>query len=88
MPVRTRALRIYGKRDLRLESFDLPDITQDEILAEVVSDSICMSSHKAAEQGPEHKRVPKDVAKNPTILGHEFAGIILKVGKKWSSAFK
>lgn len=88
MPVRTRALRIYGKRDLRLESFDLPDIAQDEILAEVISDSVCMSSHKAAEQGPEHKRIPKDVAKNPTILGHEFAGIILKVGKKWAGRFK
>jgi threonine dehydrogenase-like Zn-dependent dehydrogenase len=88
MPVRTRALRIYGKRDLRLESFELPDITPDEILAEVVSNSICMSSHKAAEQGPEHKRIPKDVATNPTILGHEFAGIILKVGKNWAGRFE
>ncbi len=88
MPVRTRALRIYGKRDLRLETFDLPDIAEDEILAEVVSDSVCMSSHKAAEQGPEHKRVPDDVATNPTILGHEFAGVILKVGPKWADRFE
>ncbi len=88
MPVRTRALRIYGKRDLRLETFELPEMADDEILAEVISDSVCMSSHKAAEQGPDHKRVPNDVAANPTILGHEFAGVILKVGKKWAGQFE
>ncbi len=88
MTVRTRALRIYGKRDLRLESFDLPEMRDDEILAELVSNSICMSSHKAAEQGPEHKRVPDDVAENPTILGHEFAGRILQVGDRWKDRFR
>jgi threonine dehydrogenase-like Zn-dependent dehydrogenase len=88
MPVRTRALRIYGKRDLRLEWFDLPDPADDEIVAEVVSNSICMSSHKAAEQGPDHKRVPDDVATHPTILGHEFAGRLLQVGSKWADRFE
>ncbi len=88
MPVRTRALRIYGKRDLRLETFDLPDPAEDEILAEVVTNSICMSSHKAAEQGPDHKRVPDDVAENPTIVGHEFAGRLLKVGTKWADRYR
>jgi threonine dehydrogenase-like Zn-dependent dehydrogenase len=88
MPVKTSALRIYGKRDLRLETFDLPDPNEDEILAEVVTNSICMSSHKAAEQGPDHKRVPADVAKHPTILGHEFAGRLVHVGKKWRDRFQ
>ncbi len=87
MSVRTRALRLYGKNDLRLESFDLPDPSDDEILAEVVSNSICMSSHKAAEQGADHKRVPDDVDKNPTILGHEFAGRLVKVGSRWTDRF-
>lgn len=86
--VKTRALRIYGKEDLRLEVFDLPEPGDDEILAEIVTDSVCMSSHKAALQGPEHKRVPKDVAQNPTIIGHEFAGYIRRVGKKWADRFK
>jgi threonine dehydrogenase-like Zn-dependent dehydrogenase len=81
-------VRIHGKRDLRLETFDLPDPAEDEILAEVVSNSICMSCHKAAEQGAEHKRVPDDVADNPTILGHEFAGRLLKVGRKWADRFR
>ena len=85
--MKTKAVRIYGKKDLRLEEFDLPEIREDEILARVVSDSICMSSHKAALQGSEHKRVPDDIHINPTIIGHEFAGVILKVGEKWQDKF-
>ncbi len=86
--MKTLAVRLYGKDDLRLEEFDLPSMGEDEILAEVVSDSICMSSYKAAKQGTDHKRVPQDIDKNPTIIGHEFCGRILKVGRKWSKSFK
>ena len=77
----TRALRLYGKNDLRLDRFELPDIREDEILADVTTNSICMSSHKASAQGADHKRVPVDIAENPVIIGHEFCGTILEVGK-------
>jgi len=53
--MKTKAVRIYGKKDLRLEEFELPELNNDEILAHVISDSICMSSHKAALQGADHK---------------------------------
>jgi len=86
--VKTKAVRLYGEDDLRLEEFELPAIGQDEILAEVISDSLCMSSYKAASQGARHKRVPDDVAENPVIIGHEFAGKILEVGEKWKHKFK
>lgn len=86
--MKTKAVRLYGKSDLRLEEFELPEITEDEILAKVVSDSICMSSYKAAKQGPEHKRVPDDVAENPVIIGHEFAGEIVRVGARWQHKFR
>ncbi len=86
--MKTKAVRIYGKNDLRLEEFELPEMGEDEILAHVISDSVCMSSHKAALQGPDHKRVPNDVAENPTIIGHEFCGEIVKVGSKWADQFK
>ncbi len=84
----TRAVRLYGKKDLRLEEFELPQIKEDEILAKVVSDSICMSSYKASSQGTDHKRIPDDVAENPIIIGHEFAGELLEVGAKWADKFK
>lgn len=86
--MKTKAVRLYGKDDLRLDEFELPQMQEDEILAKVVSDSICMSSYKAVHQGTDHKRVPKDAATNPVIIGHEFAGEIIEVGSKWASQFK
>ena len=86
--MKTRAVRLYGKKDLRLEEFGLPPIKEDEILARVVSDSLCMSSYKASSQGEDHKRIPDDVAENPIIIGHEFAGELLEVGAKWADKFK
>ncbi len=86
--MKTKAVRIYGKNDLRLEEFELPPIKDNEILARVVSDSICMSSHKAAKQGADHKRIPGDIHIHPTIIGHEFAGELVEIGKKWRHQFK
>ncbi len=79
--MKTKAVRLYGKNDLRLEEFELPEITDDEILAKVISDSLCMSSYKAAIQGSDHKRVPNDIATNPVMIGHEFCGEVVAVGK-------
>lgn len=85
--MKTRAARLYGKNDLRVEEFELPEMKDDEILARVVSDSICMSTYKAVIQGEDHKRVPADIAEHPTIVGHEFCGEILKVGSKWEGKY-
>ncbi len=85
--MKTRAVRLYGKKDLRIEEFDLPPISDSEILARVITDSICMSSHKAAIQGEDHKRVPDDVSDNPVIIGHEFAGELVEVGSRWQKKF-
>jgi len=71
-----------------METFELPPIKDDEILAKVVTDSLCMSSYKAATQGTDHKRIPDDVAENPIIIGHEFAGVLVEVGAKWAHRFK
>ena len=86
--MKTRAVRLYGKEDLRLEEFELPAIKSNEILAKVISDSICMSSYKAAKQATDHKRVPADVAVNPVIIGHEFSGELIEIGADWQHKFK
>jgi threonine dehydrogenase-like Zn-dependent dehydrogenase len=86
--MKTKAVRIYGTNDLRLEEFELPRIGEDEILAKIVSDSICMSSHKLAVQGGRHKRVREDLARSPVIIGHEFCGELVEVGAKWKGRFK
>ncbi len=86
--MKTKAVRMYGARDLRLEEFELPEIKEDEILVKVISDSICMSTYKLVEQGKKHKRAPQNIDTNPIIIGHEFAGVIEKVGAKWQDQFK
>ena len=86
--MKTNAIRMYGKEDLRLEEFELPEIGDDEILAHIISDSICMSSYKAAKQGSDHKRVPENIADEPVMIGHEFCGRIVKVGSRWAGKYK
>ncbi|MBQ8768415.1 MAG: alcohol dehydrogenase catalytic domain-containing protein, partial [Oscillospiraceae bacterium] len=84
----TKAVRIHGKNDLRLEEITLPEIGPDDVRIRVVSDSLCMSSYKAAIEGEDHKRVPNDCAENPTIVGHEFCGDIIEVGENWKHKYK
>lgn len=86
--MKTKAVRLYGEKDLRLETFELPPVAEDGVLVEIICDSLCMSSYKAAMQGPAHRRVPDNVAENPVIIGHEFCGSILEVGEKWRDKFK
>ena len=84
----TKAVRMYGMDDLRLEEFELPEIKEDEILVKVMSDSICMSTYKLVKQGKKHKRAPQNIDTNPIIVGHEFSGDIVQVGAKWKDQFK
>ncbi|NBH32528.1 L-sorbose 1-phosphate reductase [Clostridiaceae bacterium] len=86
--MKAKGVRLHAANDLRLEEFELPEITDDEILVKVVSDSICMSTYKCAILGTAHKRVHDDVAEHPAIMGHEFAGDIVKVGKNHQDTFQ
>ena len=86
--MKTKAVRLHGENDLRLDEFELPQIKDDEILAKIISDSICMSSHKLASQGAKHKRVRHDLSKNQPVIGHEFCGTLEQIGAKWQSRFK
>ena len=77
----TKAVRLYGAEDMRFEAFELPEMKENEILMQVITDSLCASTYKAVMQGTKHKRVPPDIAENPIIIGHEMCGQILKIGK-------
>lgn len=86
--MKAKAVRLHGAGDLRLDEFELPEIKDDEILVKVISDSVCMSTYKCAILGEKHKRVHDDVAEHPAIMGHEFAGEIVQVGKNHQDKFK
>ena len=85
--MKTKAVRLYGKHDLRLEEFDLAPLKEDEIRIKVIADSVCMSTYKTAMQGADHMRVPNNVAEKPVIIGHEFCAEIVEVGKKWKDQY-
>ncbi len=86
--MKTKAVRLYGERDLRLEEFELPALKNGELLVKVVSDSVCMSTYKTAMQGAKHLRVPNNVAENPVIIGHEFCAEVVEVTERWKNRFK
>lgn len=75
-------------RRFSLREFELPEITDNELLVSVISDSVCLSTWKAALLGSEHKRVPDDLENHPVITGHECAGVIVEVGKNLTGKYK
>ena len=85
--MKTRAVRLYGKNDLRLEEFELPEMGAGDILIKIVTDSICMSTYKTAIQGADHYRVHNDVAEHPAIIGHEFCAEVVAVGERWKDRY-
>ena len=86
--MRTTAAVLSGKKKIYLREFDLPEIGEEELLVKVISNSICLSTYKAALRGEEHTRVPEDISEHPVITGHEFCGIIEKVGEKLQGKFQ
>ena len=79
--MKTTLAAIYGQRDVRLRESELPEITDNELLVNVLSDSVCLSTWKAAFLGSVHNRVLDDLDYHPLIIGHECAGDIVTVGK-------
>lgn len=86
--MKTKAVRLYGANDMRVEEFQLPKLQDNEILMQVITDSLCASTYKAVKQGTAHKRVPPDIAEKPVIIGHETCGIIREIGKNVKGDFK
>ena len=86
--MKTTAVRLHGAMDLRVETFELPAITADEVLMRVESDTVCASTYKAVKQGSAHKRVPEDIAEHPVIVGHEMCGTIEQVGENLKGQWK
>ncbi len=82
-----KAVRLHGKNDLRLDSYELPALPEDGIRAKIISDTVCMSTYKVCIQGEGHKRVPEGISASPVVVGHEFCGVIEEVGGKWKDSF-
>ena len=73
--MQTTGVRIHGAGDVRMETFELPKLGAHELLARVVTDSMCMSTYKAVMQGSAHRCIPDDIAEHPCLIGHELCAV-------------
>lgn len=86
--MKTKAIRLHGERNISVDTFELPELKDGEVLIKVVSDSLCASTYKAVIQGEKHKRVPENVSEKPIIIGHELCGVVVKAGNAVKDRWK
>ena len=79
--------RLYGAgleclgKDGRPERVPLPECGPNDLLLRVDAVGLCFSDTKVVKAGPNHPRLlGRDLMKDPTVLGHEVAGTVVKVG--------
>lgn len=64
---------VHAKNDIRYEEIEIPEIKENEVLIKVKYTGIC---------GSDIPRVNGDACHfYPNVLGHEFSGVVEKVGK-------
>ena len=69
-----QAALLYGKEDIRLESFELPPLLGGDLLLRIRSCGICGSDNRMFFNGPSARYI------NPVILGHEICAEVAQVG--------
>ena len=69
-------------RDGQPEPFSVPEPGDDQLLVRIDSVGVCFSDVKILKQGGSHPKLyNRDLANDPTRLGHEVSLTIVKVGK-------
>jgi threonine dehydrogenase-like Zn-dependent dehydrogenase len=94
LPSEYQAWQVYGSgfenlgKEGKPTTLKLREPLDNEILARVDVLGLCLSDIKIINQGSSHPRLRgRNLAEDPTVLGHECAVTIVKVGAKWSGKF-
>jgi L-iditol 2-dehydrogenase len=69
-----QAALLYGKEDIRIESYELPPLQGHDLLLRIRSCGICGSDSRMFFNGPSARYI------NPVILGHEISAEVSQVG--------
>lgn len=70
------------------EQFPIPEPGPDQLLVRVDAVGMCFSDVKLIKQGGQHPKLyNRDLANNPTRLGHEAALTVLKVGENLQDSY-
>jgi threonine dehydrogenase-like Zn-dependent dehydrogenase len=73
------AALFYGQKDIRLEHVPKPEAGPGEIVVRVHGCGICGSDYRLFSRGPASQTIAS--WRLPRILGHEFAGEVVEIGK-------
>ena len=72
----------------RPDTVPFPKYTEDNLIARIDAVGLCFSDIKLLTSGSSHPRIEgRDLAKNPTVPGHEVAMTIVGVGETWKGKF-
>ncbi|HVO39825.1 MAG TPA: alcohol dehydrogenase catalytic domain-containing protein [Spirochaetia bacterium] len=72
----------------RPDTVPFPKYTEDNLIARVDACGLCFSDIKLLSSGSSHPRIEgRDLAKNPTVPGHEVSMTIVGVGDAWKGKF-
>src|SRR6266704_2617312 len=74
--MRNRAAVLYAPHDVRMEERPMPQAGPKDVLVEVKAVGVCGSDVHYYEHG----RIGPYIVRQPLILGHESAGVIVAVG--------
>ena len=73
----------------RPDTVPFPRYSEDNLIARIDAVGLCFSDIKLLAAGNTHPRIEgRDLAKNPTVPGHEVAMTIVGVGDTWAGKFK
>ena len=94
VPRETWTWNMYGAGIERIgkegkpERFPVPEPGRDQLLVRVDAVGMCFSDTKLIKQGGKHPKLyDRDLAKEPTVLGHEVALTVVKVGGKLAGKY-
>ncbi len=95
LPQQSWAWNLYGAglenlgRSGQPEPFAMPEPDDNQLLVRIDSISVCYSDVKILKQGGSHPKLyNRDLAANPTRLGHEIALTIVKVGQNLRDKYR
>lgn len=74
--MKMKAIRYYAPKDIRYEEVDIKEPEEGEIVVKVMAALTCGTDVKTFRRGH-----PVLIKKTPSGFGHEFAGIVYKVGE-------
>lgn len=85
-----RAAVFHGRRDIRVQDVSAPRLQADtDVVLDVLACGVCGTDAAEWTTGPTfvplHRPHPGSGHEGPTILGHEFAGVVRSVGTAVSS---